>query len=380
MDHKVYHRVIEKRFLGSLKPNHVTILYGARGVGKTFFLKQISDKIKVPSLTLNGEDMATASLLGERNIETYRSLVGQSKLVLIDEAQKIRNIELVLKLMVDELEGIGVIASGSSNINPGIKSDDLLNGKKTTLYLFPIAQKELAATENPHHSRAKLEERMIYGSYPEVLNLPEKQDKEEYLGELINSFLIKEVFTQEGIRNSSLIITLLKLMALRVGKEVSLDEIGKQIGINKLTVARYLQILSNAFVIHQVKGLRRNLGREVSKSSKWYFYDNGLRNTLISNFNPLNVRSDADDLWENFLVGDRLKFQHYMHQSVYNFFWRTYQQQAIDWIEERSGILHAFQFKWTLKKKVRAPSAFVAAYPGSTFDVITPENYLSWIT
>lgn len=373
-------RAIEQQFLERLKPNKVSILFGARRVGKTVFLNQlIKQHISEPLIFLSGEDMSTHIMLQQRTVENYKLLMGNTKLLIIDEAQKIPDIGLVLKLMVDHLEGLKVIATGSSAFDLSNQLGEPLTGRKTTTMLFPLAQMEYSTTENRFETRAKLEGRLIYGCYPELVSLPGNSDKAFYLNDLVQSYLLKDILEFDGIRNSQKIYSLLRLIAFQIGKEVSLDEIGKQLSLSRNTVERYLDLLTKVFVIYRLPGFSRNLRTEVTKTSRWYFMDNGIRNALIGNFNPLEIRNDTGELWENYVLIERLKYQHYHSMLVNNYFWRTYQQQEIDWIEEHDGTLNAFEVKWNTRKTVKPPSSWSKAYPDSAYQIINPENYLEWI-
>lgn len=377
---EIIRRAIERQLLNSLKPNKVVLLLGARRVGKTIFLKEmIKNHFHEPVLFLNGEDIATLAVLEQRTVENYKRLLGETKLFIIDEAQKIPDIGLILKLMVDHLEGIRIIATGSSVFDISNKLGEPLTGRKSTLMLFPFAQMEYSQYENHFETKARLEGRLIYGCYPELTAMPANKDKALYLNELVQSYLLKDILAFEGVRNSSKMIQLLRLIAFQVGKEVSLEEIGKQLSMSRNTVERYLDLLSKVFVVYKLPGFSRNLRSEVTKTSRWYFYDNGIRNALILNFNPLELRNDIGELWENYVLSERIKYQHYHSMIVNNYFWRTYQQQEIDWIEEYDGKLHAFEIKWNTKKDAHQPSAWANAYPESTFKLINPQNYLDWI-
>jgi len=377
---EIIRRAIERQLLVSLKPNKVVVLLGARRVGKTIFLKEmIKNHFHEPVLFLNGEDLATLAVLEQRTVENYKRLLGDTKLFIIDEAQKIPEIGLILKLMVDHLEGIRIIATGSSVFDISNKLGEPLTGRKTTLMLFPFAQMEYSQYENHFETNARLEGRLIYGCYPELTSMKTNKDKALYLNELVQSYLLKDILAFDGVRNSSKMIQLLRLIAFQIGKEVSLEEIGKQLSLSRNTVDRYLDLLSKVFVVYKLPGFNRNLRSEVTKTNRWYFYDNGIRNALILNFNPLELRNDIGELWENYVLSERIKYQHYNSMIVNNYFWRTYQQQEIDWIEEYDGKLHAFEIKWNSKKDVRQPSAWANAYPESTFKLINPQNYLDWI-
>ena len=372
-------RAIYGKFIKRLIPNKVLVLLGARRTGKTVFIKKVIENIKEPYLLMNGEDVDASDMLKKRSVENYKRLLGNKKVLIIDEAQKIQEIGIKLKLMVDEIKGIKIIATGSSTFDLNNKLGEPLTGRQYTFNLYPLAQMELSKTETAMQTHSRLEERLIYGSYPELLHKKSAEDKIEYLKEIVSSYLLKDLLVFESIRNSSKLLDLLRLIAFQIGKEVSYHELGTQLGMSKNTVERYLDLLSKVFVIYRVQGFSRNLRKEITKSSKWYFYDNGVRNTLIANHNPVNLRNDIGALWENYLLSERLKYQSYTGMLVNNYFWRTYQQQEIDWIEERGGKLHAFELKWNPSKKVKTPSAWKDGYPKSSFEVITPENYLDWI-
>lgn len=377
---KYLERAITPRFLNKIEPNKVIVLLGARRTGKTVFIQQlIRQHIKVPYLLINGEDMATQAILAQRTVENYKRLLGNTKLLIIDEAQKIPAVGMVLKLMVDNIDELSVIATGSSVFDLSNKLGEPLTGRKFTFHLFPLSQMEYSMYENLIETKARLEERLIYGCYPELFSLTGNDEKKTYLNELVSNYLLKDIFEFDGIKISAKILNLLQLVAFQIGKEVSLEELGKQLGISRNTVEKYLDLLTKVFFLYRLPGFSRNLRNEITKTSRWYFYDNGIRNTLINNFNPLPIRNDIGELWENYLLAERQKRQHYTGIYSNNYFWRTYQQQEIDWIEERDGSLHAYEIKWNSKKKVKTPSAWKNAYPESSFEVITPENYLDWI-
>ncbi len=373
-------RTIFEDFNKKLVPNKVIVILGPRRVGKTVFLSQVTDQLQEPYLLLNGEDITTAALLQKRSINNYQKLLGDKKALIIDEGQQVDDIGNILKLMVDELEGVKIIVTGSSAFDLTGKLGEPLTGRKITMHLYPLAQMEFRAYENLIQTNDNLEDRLIYGSYPELLQYKTKEEKTSYLQELVGSYLLRDILAFDGIRNSLKLFDLLKLLAFQVGNEVSMQELGSQLGMSKNTVERYLDLLSKVFVIYRLQGFNRNLRKEITKSSKWYFYDNGIRNTLIANYNPITLRNDIGPLWENYLLSERMKYQSYHNMAVNNYFWRTYQQQEIDLIEEREGKLYAYELKWKLPKNVKPPSAWLAGYPDSSYEVIHPENYLDWIT
>jgi predicted AAA+ superfamily ATPase len=373
-------RSIEAKVLHYLWPNKVLLILGPRRVGKTHLLRKVLAQLPQEKvLQLNGEDMATEEVLKLRTVENYKRLLSNYTLLVIDEAQKIPEIGLILKLIVDEISGLKILVTGSSMFDINNKLGEPLTGRKITLQLFPFAQQEYMQIENLVQTKSNLEERLIFGSYPELLHYGSTKEKTNYLNELVSDYLLKDILTLDGLRNSSKMLDLLKLIAFQIGKEVSLEELGKQLGLSKNTVERYLDLLSKVFVVYKLSGFSRNLRSEVVKSARWYFYDNGIRNALIANFSTLGMRTDVGELWENYCFSERLKHQHYQQIQASNYFWRTYQQQEIDWIEDRAGNLFAYELKWNSKKAVKPPKTWSNAYPNAQFAVITPDNYLDWI-
>lgn len=373
-------RGIETLFSKKVLPNKVLILLGARRVGKTAFIKNYLATIPaVDYLQLNGEDIQDADLLKERSVANYKRLLNKVKLLVIDEAQNIPDIGLILKLIVDSIDEIKVIVTGSSVFDLSNKLGEPLVGRKNTIYLFPLAQMEFAKYENFKETTQKLEERLLFGSYPELEQYPDWNDKINYLKEIVNSYLLKDILVYEGIKQSSKILDLLKLIAFQLGQEVSLQELARQLGISKNTVESYLDLLAKVFVIYKVPGFSRNLRKEITKSNRWYFYDNGIRNAIIANFSRLDSRTDVGALWENYLASERIKNQNYNQKSVTNYFWRTYDQQELDWLEEDNGILLGYEFKWNENRKAKIPTAFAKAYPEASFEVINKGNYLDFI-
>lgn len=374
-------RTIEASIVEKLQPNKVIVLLGARRVGKTLLLNHlIEHSIHEPFLFFNGEDMAVQALLSQRTAENYKRLLGDKKLLILDEAQKLEDVGQILKFMVDTIEGLKVIATGSSVFDLSNKLGEPLTGRKYTFKIFPLAQMEYSAIENSVQTMAKLEERLIYGCYPELVHLPSNQEKADYLNEMVDAYLLKDILEFDGIRNAAKMLNLLRLIAFQIGKEVSLEELGRQLALSRNTVEKYLDLLSKVFVVYKLSGFNRNLRSEITKTNRWYFYDNGIRNALIRNYNPLSIRNDAVELWENYVLTERVKFQHYTNIQASNYFWRTYEQQEIDWIEESGGRLSAYEIKWNPAKTVRVPTAWTKAYPESSFQVIHPENHLDWIS
>lgn len=372
-----------KQISEQCKPNKVLILLGARRVGKTSLIKKFIEGISPLSkvLLLNGEDQLVVDAFEKKSVEHYRQVIGEHDYLIIDEAQNIPEIGQKLKLIVDEIEGIKVIATGSSVFDLSNKLGEPLVGRQRTIQLFPIAQSELNSIQDYISTKAKLEERLIYGSYPELFHLKTYDEKANYLEELVSSYLLRDILAFNGIKKSDKLIKLLQLIALQVGHQVSIDELASNLqGISRNTVESYLDLLEKVFVIYKVGGFSRNLRKEVVKSNKWFFYDNGIRNALINNFNPLNLRTDTGQLWENYLMSERKKVNSYAQRRIKTYFWRTYDQQEIDLIEEKDGKLSAFEFKWSSNKKSKVPAAFKTAYPDAEFEVISQDNFLKFIS
>lgn len=377
---KIIKRAILDDFKAQIKPGKVLLLLGARRVGKSHLLKRIISELD-PSelLLLNGEDQTTIDRMAVRSVEHFKLLLGNVKFLFIDEAQNIPDIGTKLKLLVDEIPTVHVIVTGSSMFELTNKLGEPLVGRSHIIQLFSFAQLEYQPNENIIETDSKLEQRLIYGSYPELIHLPNIEEKKDYLEGLVNSYLLKDILAYEGIKKADKIIDLLRLIAFQIGNEVSIEELSINLkGISRNTIETYLDLLSKVFVIYPVKGFSRNLRKEISKSNRWYFYDNGIRNALIRNYNPLNLRNDIGQLWENYLMSERMKVNAYLKRRVNTYFWRTYDQQEIDLIEESGTELSAFEFKWN-KSKVKIPTAWKNNYSDTTFEVIHKEDYLDFV-
>jgi predicted AAA+ superfamily ATPase len=371
-------RELQERIEQRLISGKVILLFGPRRVGKTILIGEILKKFAGRTLLLNGEDANTLALLAERSISNYRNLLNNIELLVIDEAQNIPGIGNILKLIIDEVAGIKVIASGSSSFDLLNKAGEPLTGRSFSFRLLPISQSELSINENILETRQNLETRLIFGSFPEVITLTDKQMQKEYLLDIVTAYLLKDLLSLDGLRNASKLRDLLVLLAYQVGREVSMAELGSQLGLSKNTVEKYLDLLSKVFVIFRIGGYSGNLRKEISKNVKWYFYDNGIRNALIGNFNPISIRQDVGLLWENYLISERMKKKANNSELIDFYFWRTYDGQEIDLIESNVNSLNAFEIKWK-DKKVKIPAAWQKNYPEAIFKIISPENYLTWI-
>ena len=374
-------RTIEDKIINSLVTGQkVVLVFGARRVGKTEMVKKIIEKMKLNFIFLNGEDMEHRELLAQRSVNNYKRLLNNKKLMVIDEAQAIPEIGLKLKLMVDSIPEIKILATGSSSFELNNQTGEPLVGRKMEYSLFPLAQMELMQQEDYLTTVSNLEERLIFGSYPELFEVQEKKEKIEYLKEMINSYLLKDIIAFEGLRKRDKIVNLLKMIAFRVGSEISLESIGKDLQISKNTVDRYLDLLAKIFIIYKVTGFSRNLDNEITKKAKWYFVDNGIRNAIISSFNLLPLRDDIGKLWENYFISERIKYQSYHRLQINNYFWRHKNRQEIDWVEVSDTGINAYEIKWNKNVKAGIPSMWKKAYPSSKFTLINRNNYLDSIS
>lgn len=371
-------RLLQSKILESLAPNKAVLIFGARRVGKTVMMRQIVDSYSGRTMMLNGEDFDTLDLLRNRSVANYRHLLNGIDLLAIDEAQNIPQIGSVLKLIVDEVPGISVLASGSSSFDLLNKTGEPLVGRSTQFLLTPFSQREIAQSETVFETRQNFESRLIYGSYPEVVMMESYERKIDYLRDIVGAYLLKDILVIDGLKNSSKMRNLLRLIAFQLGSEVSYEELGKQLGMSKTTVEKYLDLLEKVFVIYRLGAYSRNLRKEVTKAGKWYFYDNGVRNAIIGAFSPLSLRQDVGALWGNYIIGERRKenFNNLLHKEFY--FWRTYDKQEIDLIEESSDGVSAFEFKWG-NKMPAAPKVFQQAYPDAQYHVVNRENYLDFV-
>jgi predicted AAA+ superfamily ATPase len=330
-------------------------------------------------MLLQGEDLQVAELLQKRTVANYKQLTAGKKIIVIDEAQAIPEIGKILKLLIDSVKGITVIATGSSSFDLVYTTGEPLVGRNLVYHLYPIAQAELSVNEDYLATIRNLEERLIYGSYPELWHLNSAQERENYLKQLVSSYLLKDLLTMENVKGADVLYKLLQMLAWQVGSQVSTVELAGSLQLNKGTVERYLDLLSKVFIIYPLTGYSNNLRKEISKSKKWYFFDNGIRNALIGNFSPLQQRNDIGQLWEQYVLSERIKYNSYRHYQPQYFFWRTYDGQEIDFLELYNGNLQALECKWK-DGKVKTPIAFAKAYPDAKFSIINKDTYLDWIT
>jgi predicted AAA+ superfamily ATPase len=326
---------------------------------------------------LNAEDHDVQEILKKRSIANYQRLTGDVELLILDEAQAIPEIGSVLKLMIDSQTHLTIIATGSSSLDLINTTGEPLTGRQYPFNLYPISQLELG--EDPITARSNLDERLIIGSYPEIFQLKTTKEKESYLKELAKSYLLKDILSYAGIKHSNKLIDLLKLIAYQVGSEVSFNELSLKLGINKITVENYLNLLQKVFILFKLPSYSTNQRKEISKGSKWYFYDNGIRNAVIQDFRISSLRNDLGALWENYIIAERLKRNVYKDEDIQMFFWRNYQQQEIDLIELHQGKLSACEIKFGTGKNAKIPQSFLSSYPEEEFKLIDVDNYTDFI-
>jgi len=373
------HRTLENQFNEYIVPGKVLVLYGARRVGKTSVIEKYIKSNFNKFFIGTGDDIQLRDVLSSENQSRINTAFRGYDIVFIDEAQRIPHIGWGLKLLVDSNPQLRIVASGSSSFQLSDKTGEPLTGRQKTYKLFPISVLELVGIKGGMQVIQNLNDYLIYGTYPETLLASNYQDKKDYLINLRNAYLFKDILELENIKNSDKLADLLKLIAFQIGSEVSLNELSLSLGIAKQTVERYLDLLEKSFIIIKVRAYSSNMRKEISKSVRYYFWDNGIRNSIINNFNDVNTRMDMGMLWENFCFIERLKKRSYQNSFSNIYFWRTYDQQEVDLIEEKDGNLQGFEFKWNPKKVVKAPVAFAQTYTHAQFKCITPENFLEFV-
>lgn len=364
-----------------IKPQKVLVIYGPRRVGKTTLLKNYLDQTSFKYKLDTGDNIRTQQVLSSQDFSQILEYTQGYDLIAIDEAQNIPNIGMGLKIIVDQVPGIRVIATGSSSFDLAHQIGEPLTGRKNTVTLYPISQLELLRVANKHELKEKLHEFLIFGSYPEVITAKTNKEKIAVLEEIVNSYLLKDILSLEKVKGSKVLLDLLKLLAFQIGSEVSLNELANKLNIDIKTVGRYLDLLEKAFVIIRLGGYSRNLRSEVTSKAKYFFLDNGIRNGVILQFNSLDNRNDVGKLWENFIMVERLKKRSYRQIYANSYFWRLYEGQEIDLVEEKNGKLYGFECKWSAKKRFAPPKDWLTTYPQeASFTIITPDNYLDFVT
>jgi len=369
-------RIIFDKIRADLFKGKAIILMGPRQVGKTTILKRIQAENE-GALYLDCDEPDIRKYLGNITSTELKSLIGNAKIVLIDEAQRVKNIGITLKLFIDQLKGVQLIASGSSSLELSNFLSEPLTGRKFDYFLLPFSLQELNQYHGSFEEKRLLNFRLIYGLYPDIVN--NSQDAQRLLLSLTSSYLYKDIFNYQEIRKPELLPNLLEALARQVSQEVSYNELAQLLDSDPVTIKRYVDLLEKSFVIFRLRSFSRNLRNEIKKSRKIYFYDNGIRNALINNFQSVETRTDIGALWENFLISERLKYLSYNQIHANRYFWRTRQQQEIDYIEDINGHLYAYEFKWNPKKRVRFSKTFTNNYPVEGTSLVNRDNYWSFL-
>ena len=353
-------------------------MIGARQVGKSTLFKLILEKQDYKALQLNCDELEVRNMLSNINTAELRLLIADNRIVVIDEAQRVENIGMTLKLITDNFPEVQLLVTGSSSFELQDKLNEPLTGRKYEYHLYPISTAELMASNGLLGVKQTLEQRLVYGSYPDMLN--HADDAKELLMNLAGSYLYKDLLTLESVRRPVLLGKLLTALALQVCSEVSYNELAQTVGTDNKTIEKYIDLLEKCYIVFRLNGFNRNLRSELKKSKKIYFFDNGIRNAILQNFAPLSLRQDAWALWENFIISERIKRNHYSGLYVNSYFWRTTQQQEIDYVEECDGQFSIFEMKWNPRRaNTQFPSSFLTAYYVKEKAVVTPENWIEWV-
>ena len=353
------------------------IIIGARQVGKTTLVKDFADKLNQPFVYFNCDEPDIKSILNRPTSTQLQQLIGTKKIIIIDEAQRIPEIGITAKLIVDSFPDIQLIVTGSSALDIAGELNEPLTGRKFEFKLFPFSFSELANHTSILEEKRLLQNRMIYGYYPEIVNNP--AEEEDRLSELTSSYLFKDILALGSVKKPMILDRLTQALALQIGNKVSLNELSGTLGIDKNTVSRYIDLLEKTFVIFSLNSFSRNLRNELKKSRKIYFWDLGIRNAIIKNFNPLEMRADKGSMFENFVISERLKYLNNSGRKVNSYFWRTAQQQEIDYIEDYGGKLNIYEIKWNSNVKIKLIAGFLRAYPDSKFTAINKDNYFEFL-
>lgn len=372
---KMINRILEEKIEKELFKGKIIIVYGARQVGKTTLVKKILEKHE--GSYFNCETLSVQDALSKPEPKLIKVFLGDVPVIVLDEAKKIENIGTILKILIDAYPDMQIIATGSSSFDLANKINEPLTGRAKIFTLYPLSLGEIKGDKGIIEVDSIIEKIMIFGLYPEIY-LSDREKALSDLEGLVSSYLFKDILTFDEIKKSGVIVRLLQFLALQIGNEVSYTEISKKLGISRPTVEKYIDILEQCFIIFRLNSFSRNLRTELAKSVKIYFYDLGVRNALIRNFNPLDIRNDTGALWENFCIIERMKYNHYYNNYINRYFWRTYTQKEIDYIEEKKGKLFAYEFKWN-KNKTKIPKEFLETYSNSEFEVITKDNYFEFL-
>lgn len=371
-------RLLQETIESRLFAGKAIIVIGARQVGKSTLFKLILEKQDYKALQLNCDEPEVRDMLSNINTAELRLLIADNRIVVIDEAQRVENIGMTLKLITDNFPEVQLLVTGSSSFELQDKLNEPLTGRKYEYHLYPISTAELMASNGLLGVKQTLEQRLVYGSYPDILN--HADDAKELLMNLASSYLYKDLLTLESVRRPVLLGKLLTALALQVCSEVSYNELAQTVGTDNKTIEKYIDLLEKCYIVFRLNGFNRNLRSELKKSKKIYFFDNGIRNAILQNFAPLSLRQDAGALWENFIISERIKRNHYSGRYVNNYFWRTTQQQEIDYVEECDGQFSIFEMKWNPRRaNTQFPSSFLTAYDVKEKAVVTPENWIEWV-
>ncbi len=371
-------RLLQKTIESRLFAGKAIIVIGARQVGKSTLFKLILEKQDYKALLLNCDEPEVRDMLSNINTAELRLLIADNRIVVIDEAQRVENIGMTLKLITDNFPDVQLLVTGSSSFELQDKLNEPLTGRKYEYHLYPISTAELMASNGLLGVKQTLEQRLVYGSYPDILN--HADDAKELLMNLAGSYLYKDLLTLESVRRPVLLGKLLTALALQVCSEVSYNELAQTVGTDNKTIEKYIDLLEKCYIVFRLNGFNRNLRTELKKSKKIYFFDNGIRNAILQNFAPLSLRQDAGALWENFIISERIKRNHYLGRYVNSYFWRTTQQQEIDYVEECDGQFSIFEMKWNPRRaNTQFPSSFLTAYDVKEKAVVTPENWIEWV-
>lgn len=354
------------------------IVTGARQVGKSTLFKMMLESHSEPTLQLNCDEPEVKEMLTQANTQELNLLIGGNRIVVIDEAQRVENVGMTLKRITDNFPDVQLLVTGSSSFELQNKLNEPLTGRKFEYHLYPLSTGELLASQGLLSVKQSLESRLVFGSYPDVLS--HKEDSKELLNNLASSYLYKDLLNLEGIRRPALLNKLLTALALQVTSEVSYNELAQTVGTDNKTVEKYIDLMEKCYIIFKLNGFTRNLRTELKRAKKIYFYDNGIRNAILQNFAPLALRQDAGALWENFIISERIKANHYNGRYANSYFWRTNQQQEIDYIEECDGQFSLFEMKWNAKRaNTKFPSTFLSTYDVKETAIVTPDNWIEWV-
>lgn len=373
-----------KRYLdiaSTIQDGKTLVILGPRRVGKTTLLENYMQSTQQKIAFYRGDDITTQELFAVADSIKLRQAIGSAAVLVLDEAQEIPDIGKKLKLINDTIPNVAVIATGSAAFELAGQVGEPLTGRKRTRYLFPVSLVELLHKETAPSATLQRDKDayLLYGMYPDVLVAKSIAEKREFLSELVDAYLLRDILTFQEVKSSRVLLQLLSLLAYQIGNEVSLNELAGSLNIDKNTVARYLDLFEKSYIIYRLGGFSRNLRNEVTRTAKYYFYDTGVRNAVINNFSPLEGRTDVGQLWENFVITERLKARTYQQIFAGQYFWRTWQQQEIDLVEDRNGELFAYEIKLGVRKQPRAPCAWTEAYPTALWQVITPDNLYSFL-